>query len=381
MRRLFLLVAAVVLVDTMFFAAITPLLPHYVDELGLSKTSAGILSASYAAGTLLGALPGGWLSARIGSKPTLLVGLALMSASSLVFAFGESVVVLDAARFVQGLGGACSWAAGMAWLLAVAPRDRRGALIGSAIAAAIFGIMLGPALGGAATVAGDEAVFSGVAVAGLGLAAWGWATPAPGAPLEPSLRALRAAFRRPDLVAGVWLVLLPALFAGVLEVLAPLRLDELGMSGVEVGAVFVVAAVAEAALSPIVGRASDSRGRLTPIRAGLAGAVVAAIALPLPGESLLAAAAIVGTVAALAGFWAPAFALVSDVAEEAGLDQALAIGLGNLAWAGGHVAGGAAGGGLADATSDAVPYALLSLLCALTLFALARQRGRVPAPG
>ena len=53
-RRLFLLVAAVVRVDTAFYAAITPLLPHYADELDLSKTAAGVLSASYAAGTLVG---------------------------------------------------------------------------------------------------------------------------------------------------------------------------------------------------------------------------------------------------------------------------------------------------------------------------------------
>ena len=37
-RRLLFLVGAVVLVDTMFYAALTPLLPHYADELGLSKT-------------------------------------------------------------------------------------------------------------------------------------------------------------------------------------------------------------------------------------------------------------------------------------------------------------------------------------------------------
>ena len=77
MRRLFLLVSAVVLVDTMFYAAVTPLLPVYESELGLSKTAAGVLSASYAAGTLTGALPSGWLAARVGVKPTLLTGLCL----------------------------------------------------------------------------------------------------------------------------------------------------------------------------------------------------------------------------------------------------------------------------------------------------------------
>ena len=57
MRRLFALVATVLLVDTMFLAALVPLLPSYVAELGISKGAAGVLSASYPAGTLLASLP------------------------------------------------------------------------------------------------------------------------------------------------------------------------------------------------------------------------------------------------------------------------------------------------------------------------------------
>ena len=53
MPRVFRLVAAVLVVDTAFYAAIVPLLPHYVDDLGLTQTEAGILTASYAAGTLI----------------------------------------------------------------------------------------------------------------------------------------------------------------------------------------------------------------------------------------------------------------------------------------------------------------------------------------
>ena len=75
-RRLFMLVAAVILLDTRFYAAITPLLPGYADDLGLSKTAAGVLSASYAAGTLLAALPCGWLAARIGFRRAMVAGLA-----------------------------------------------------------------------------------------------------------------------------------------------------------------------------------------------------------------------------------------------------------------------------------------------------------------
>jgi hypothetical protein len=69
----------------------------------------------------------------------------------------------------------------------------------------------------------------------------------------------------------------------------------------------------------------------------------------------------------LGSFWAPAMALLSDSSERAGLDQALAFSIGNLAWALGHVLGGGVGGALADATSDGLVYALLGAACAITL--------------
>ena len=108
MRRLLLLASAIVFVDTLFYAAITPLLPDLAREFGLDKASAGLLAAAYPAGTFLGALPGGWMAARAGVRPTVLFGLGLMSASSIAFAFAGSVLVLDVARLVQGVGAAGS---------------------------------------------------------------------------------------------------------------------------------------------------------------------------------------------------------------------------------------------------------------------------------
>src|SRR3954465_8392076 len=110
LRKLLFLASAVVLVDTSFYAAITPLLPDLTDQYGLSKAGAGLLAAAYPAGTFAGGLPGGWLAARWGGKPTVLTGLALMVISSIGFAFANSVLMLDIARFVQGIGGAASWA-------------------------------------------------------------------------------------------------------------------------------------------------------------------------------------------------------------------------------------------------------------------------------
>src|SRR3954471_18848590 len=102
MRKLLLLASAVVLVDTSFYAAITPLLPDLTEEFGLTKSGAGILAAAYPIGTFVGGLPGGWLAGRVGVRPTVLAGLSLMVLSSVAVAFAESILVLDIARFVQG---------------------------------------------------------------------------------------------------------------------------------------------------------------------------------------------------------------------------------------------------------------------------------------
>jgi MFS family permease len=146
MRRLLALVSVIVLVDVMFYSAITPLLPSYADDLDLSKSEAGVLSGAYAAGTMGASLPAGWLALRWGVRPTLLSGLALLAVSCVAFGFASSFELLTAARLLQGIGGAGSWAAGLAWLIAVAPRERRGQVIGTALGMAIAGAIGGPVL-------------------------------------------------------------------------------------------------------------------------------------------------------------------------------------------------------------------------------------------
>jgi MFS family permease len=86
----------------------------------------------------------------------------------------------------------------------------------------------------------------------------------------------------------------------------------------------------------------------------------------------LLAFAVVVTGFALGSFWAPAMSLLSDEAERTGLDYAFGFTLINLAWAPAQVAGSAGGAALAEATRDAIPYFVLSVLCGLTLAALWR---------
>jgi predicted MFS family arabinose efflux permease len=380
MRGLVAFVCLVVFVDTVFYAAITPILPELSDEYGLSKTAAGVLAATYPAGTFLGALPGGWLAARAGTRPTVLLGLGLLVSSSIVFAFADSIVVLDVARFIQGVGGAASWAGALGWLIGAAPRERRGELIGTALAAAIVGALFGPVLGAAAGALGHAPVFA--AVAGMGAAMMAWALRLRAAEPEGDsrLRTLLTALGDRRVAAGMWLTALPGVLFGTVAVLVPLRMDELGAGAAAIAAAWVVAGALEAIINPLVGRLSDRRGRLVPSIAGVAGGALVMLAFPWPnsawalGGLVIVAAPLIGTL------WTPAMAMLSDGAEAFGVAQGFAFALVNLAWATGQTAGAAGSGRLADAVGDRVPYLVLAGVCALTLAALVR-RLRSPEAG
>lgn len=373
------MVAAIVFVDTMFYAAIAPLLPYYAHHFHLAKSQAGVLAAAYAAGTLIGSIPAGSLAARLGVRATIITGLGLMVVASLAFAFAASVAVLDAARFVQGVGGAASWAAGMAWLIDRAPDNRRAEVIGGTLAAAIGGALFGPVLGTAATQTSPKLVFSVVASLGVGLLLWTLTEAAPAPSKETRLGAFIPALRDRRVLMGMWLTMLAALLYGTLAVLAPLRLSHLGASNVTVGAAFLSGAAVAGLSSPLVGRLSDRRGWRAPVLAGVCASTVWIVLLALPRT----VAPLFGLVVVADGLFGvsypPAGAMISDGAQSVGLEQAYGFGLFNLAWAGGQVIGSAGSAGIAQATADVVPYSLLAVLCLITAVAVASQRRVVRA--
>ncbi|HEY4916346.1 MAG TPA: MFS transporter [Solirubrobacteraceae bacterium] len=366
MRRLLSLVCALVLVDTMLYAALTPLLGRFAHQLHLSSATAGLLVAVYAAGALIGGLPGGVASSRLGPRRAVLAGLTLMGLSSLGFAWSESFWSLAAARFVQGAGSAFTWAGAFSWLLAAAPRERRGELIGTAMGAAVFGALFGPVVGALAAAVGRAAVFSAVAALALALAAL--TTMIETRPPEvPSAVALRRALVSPAFRGGLALLAFASLLAGVLSVLAPLHLAAAGWGPTAIGAVWLIGAAIEATQSRVIGRLSDRRGALVPVRwALIAGAAVSLVLTVALGAVPYALLVVVASVA-YGVLFTPAFALIANGADQARLAQGMAFGMMNAAWALGAMAGPAAGGAIAGAIGERAPFIIVAIACMAVL--------------
>ncbi len=376
------LVRVLLLFESAMYSAITPVLPHYAHVLGASKPAVGVLAGAYPAGIIPGSLIGAWIATRAGVRRTTLVGLLLFAVSSAAFGFATSIGTLDALRFVQGAGCGFIWGGGLTWVITVAPRERRGEMLGSVIGAAIFGTLIGPVLGILAVSVGTGPVFALVGATALALAVWTQGHPHPvrqTAAAETS-SPVRDMIRSPLIRLGSWLILLEAATIGATSALLPLRLARFGAGSIVVGAVFLVSSLISMAVSAPIGRTVDRRGAGVPLCVGLTLTAILMALLPLPHTALLLAiVSVVALGGPLTAYTIPALTVITDTAERLGIPLAVATMMLNLAWASGEVIGAPAAANLSQATSDAVPLLALSAIMVLTLRPVIRARLTAPA--
>lgn len=376
-RRTIGLIRVLLGFESVIYSVVTPVLPHYAHEFGASKVAIGVLAAAYPAGMLPGALIGGWIATRSGVRRATVVGLVLFTAAIAPFGFGSSIVVLDGLRFIQGIACGCIWSGGLAWVIAVAPRARRGEVLGSVLASAIFGTLVGPMLGTLAEALGTEVVFACVGALSLGLTVWTLDFHEPPRTSLGGAAPLRALISNRRFMLGFWLVLLIACTIGATNALLPLRLSRFGATGVEIGVTFVLASLLSALLSPWAGRLVDRRGVLVPLCVGLAGTALLIALVPLPQEALpLAALIVLALGGPLVGAEMGAVSVMTDAVERIGAALAFGTMLLNLAWAIGETVGAPAAAALSRATSDAVPLALLAAAMLLTIVPVLLARPR-----
>lgn len=374
MRRLLAVVVLVTLFESTFFAALAPLLPALKDEFGFSKSAAGLLTSSYAIGVAIIAIPGGLVGARVGPKRVVMAGVIVLGLGSIAFGLADSYTQLVLARGLMGLGAGMAWTSSFAWLVLASPKERRAELIGYGVSGATVGSLIGPALGGAAAEIGRVWVFMAVAAVAVAVLLIASRVAGPRPNDRQGFRDLLGALRHSRVAGGLGLLSLPAFCVGVLFVLGPLALDDAGFGPFGITATFLCASATLGVLSPLVGRRMDRRGRRGAVSAMLIAATALSLALPWVRERWPLAVIIAFAAVCYELFWVPGTALLSEGIEAAGVHQSLGFALMNLTIGPGFIVGSAAGGALASATGDKVPYILVGCCTAITLLFVRRLR-------
>jgi MFS family permease len=144
------------LVLTMGTSTLTPLLPLYQRDFGISTATATLLFVTYTVTVCPTMLIAGNLSDRLGRKRLLLPAMVVMTLASLVFALAESVPLLFAGRVLQGLAIGGFLGVGAAF---VVDHARPGSKALAAALAGVFfrvGFGLGPGLAGIAAQYGPN---------------------------------------------------------------------------------------------------------------------------------------------------------------------------------------------------------------------------------
>ncbi len=357
-----------VAIDSALLGLVAPLLPEIQARTGAGAEAVGIALAAYAVPIAFLSLPLGRAADSLGRRKLLAGGLALVAAGSALIAATESLELLIAARVVQGTGSAASWISALALVSDTAPEGKRGQALGAALAATGIGSIVGPALGGVtADLLSFEAPFLIACVAAIVLLAVALIVLPPERPRPRSTTPAMATIVRACRTGpGLWaaaMILITSFVLGLIEVVAPLDLDErLGLSASVIGLLFAASIAVDAVFAPFGGRWGDRRGRAWPAVTGLAATALSAVVLAVaPG--------VVGTVIGLAIYGA-GFSLAISAAVP-WLDEAfetsergLAYGVQNLLYAGGYAVGPLLGGALFGLSGADLAYAVSAIVVA-----------------
>jgi DHA1 family solute carrier family 18 vesicular amine transporter 1/2 len=372
-------------VDMFLYGSLVPLLPVLPAVAG-SAGAAGLLFAAYAVAMLVATpVVGRWVD-RSGPRAPLLAGLLALAAATALFAAvvevpgGLGLAVLLLARAAQGVAAAASWAAGLALIASTHPPERRGTVMGLALSAVGFGVLLGPAASGLlADAFGLRAPFVVVAVlaAADAVARIIWVGPTADAPTSTRLRVV-ARGPRAGLLIG--LTALGAAAIAFAEPVLPLHLSALGLSSSGIGLAFGAAALLGGLAAPFAGMLTD---RLGASRVAAIGTLVAAAGFVLCGLPL-AAASIAGVIVVGVGaqlVLAPTLVLIGGLAEHIQPPAyGAAYALYNLAYTGGLAIAPVVAGTAAVLAGIAATTIAAAAVAALTgLWLLVRRTPTVPA--
>ena len=141
-------VFAVTFCGLLAVGAVLPVLPRYVHgPLDGGNIAVGVVVGAYAATGLLLRPVAGRLADHRGRRPTVLVGSILVALSGFLYLVPLGIPGLILARLLLGAGEGTVFTAGSAWIVDLAPPERRGRVIGLYGLAVWSALSVGPLIG------------------------------------------------------------------------------------------------------------------------------------------------------------------------------------------------------------------------------------------
>ncbi len=368
MRRLLLLMYALILLDEVALLAIVPLVPSYKHAFHLSGFGAGVLLSASSLAIVAGSIPGGLAADRLGSRRVTLAGGCLLVASCVAQGLAPDFWTLLAARSMFGVASAVVWSAGLSWLSDSAGIERPGAL-GVVISVAGIGGMAGPAFAGVlADRVGRGAPFFVLAAASCLVVAL-LAVSDRGRERSHAhhpLREIAGIARRDALIGGALTGMLIGGFAdGLVNLIGPAQLDHAGRSAAWIGVALSIAAVLFIAFSAITARRGAAMVTLGVM--ATCAALNGLVTLPVlfGGAVAVVVAMLLMRAPPLAVMYTVAFPLGVRGATTSGMGAGAVNGLLAFAWGGSNFVGSLSAGGISQLAGSRGVYAVLLAGCVL----------------
>jgi len=366
-----------VALDLVGFGIVVPILGRYAERYGASGLEVGLLFASFSLAQLVFAPLLGRLSDRIGRKPVIMISLLGTAVGSFVTGAAGALWVLFVGRILDGASGA-SVAVAQGAVTDLAPPSERPRLLGLLGAAFGVGFVVGPALGGLASLGGEHIPFYVAGTVALVNAAVAWRRLPETRPADVRRAAHEAAKNDTGAkvrlwglaVAGFTAIVAFSGFEATFSLLAGdrFRLTEAGVAAIFVGVGVVLVAVQGGLIRPINAKIGTQRSLQVGLVLNSAGLVVLAFAETWPLLIVALALLTIGQ-----GLVTPNLSsLVSGRVPDHRRGEALGFQQGVNAF--GRVAGPALAGVLYDHVAIGSPYLVGGALCGVALVVISSKK-------
>ncbi|PKH10750.1 MULTISPECIES: MFS transporter [Planomicrobium] len=130
------------------FGIVVPILPAYLVSIGQGGTAAGLMIAIFAGAQLLFSPLGGNWADKYGPRKVIILGLALLTISMLMFYSTDSIWVIYASRVVGGIGDAFLIPGVFTYVAGITTAAQRAKGTGLVTASMSLGLVIGPGFGG-----------------------------------------------------------------------------------------------------------------------------------------------------------------------------------------------------------------------------------------